>query len=70
MSSLVPWLTTWHCPRAFTAVRHAAYAFDTLCSLIRCVSFFFLSFYFVFVFEAAIYANKDVHTTAGPQAAQ
>ena len=39
----------------------ANYAFDTLCSLTRCVSVFSLFLNKFLVFEAAIYANKDVY---------
>ena len=37
------------------------YAFDTLCSVTRCVSLFPLFFFKFLVFEAAFYANKDVY---------
>jgi len=42
---------------------HSLYAFDTLCSLTRCVSLFPL--FLFLVFEAAIYANKDVYCFMG-----
>ena len=45
---------------------HSQYAFDTLCSLTRCVSLFSFVFFLKksLVFEAAIYANKDVYKIA------
>ena len=49
------------CMLACASAVHSQYAFDSLCSLTRCVSFFFFVFFKFLVFEAAMYANRDVY---------